>query len=300
MDAYAILNIGRNSTQREIKEAYRRKVLEHHPDQGGSQEAFITITTAYGMLKSNVESTSNFSSIEQILDRLSNTNFGNESFGDVNFKKSGDIVTISGNLKDGVWNFHKSGSYLTIYCNNAFSEYGKQIVIMAKKLKFNGAMSGVNIIVDELIGNVVRGDERRNSEIDAERVLLRNTHGGVKITGKYIQVDNIYNNDPYNNKVDFKADKIYVDKLTGSNMIFTGKDMVFGILTNVSNVIFNVKKSIRLTSPKYCENCLIKWNDKSLDISTLEIGDDWYLNLDDLDHMYRKKRGGFFKKIFPF
>ena len=47
---YEILEVSEDSTQEEIKEAYKKKVKEYHPDHGGSSEKFIEIVEAYETL----------------------------------------------------------------------------------------------------------------------------------------------------------------------------------------------------------------------------------------------------------
>jgi molecular chaperone DnaJ len=44
---YEILGVSENASQDEIKKAYRKKAIEHHPDKGGSEEYFKKITEAY-------------------------------------------------------------------------------------------------------------------------------------------------------------------------------------------------------------------------------------------------------------
>lgn len=44
---YQILGVNENATQDEIKKAYRKLAVEHHPDKGGSEEKFKKISEAY-------------------------------------------------------------------------------------------------------------------------------------------------------------------------------------------------------------------------------------------------------------
>lgn len=50
MNPYDALNIKKNATDDDIKNAYRQKAKEHHPDAGGDPEKFHEITIAYGLL----------------------------------------------------------------------------------------------------------------------------------------------------------------------------------------------------------------------------------------------------------
>ena len=47
---YNILNVTKESTQNEIKKAYRKLALKHHPDKGGDPETFKKISIAYDTL----------------------------------------------------------------------------------------------------------------------------------------------------------------------------------------------------------------------------------------------------------
>lgn len=50
MDYYSILGINKNASQDEIKKAYRKLAIKHHPDKGGDPEQFKKISEAYETL----------------------------------------------------------------------------------------------------------------------------------------------------------------------------------------------------------------------------------------------------------
>ena len=47
---YDLLNVPKNSTDEEIKKAYKKAALEHHPDRGGDSDKFKEISNAYSIL----------------------------------------------------------------------------------------------------------------------------------------------------------------------------------------------------------------------------------------------------------
>lgn len=50
MDYYQLLGVNRNSSPEEIKQAYRRLAMKHHPDKGGDEAEFKRINEAYAVL----------------------------------------------------------------------------------------------------------------------------------------------------------------------------------------------------------------------------------------------------------
>jgi hypothetical protein len=47
IDPFVVLGLSSGATVEEVRAAFRKKALEHHPDQGGSTEAFIATRRAY-------------------------------------------------------------------------------------------------------------------------------------------------------------------------------------------------------------------------------------------------------------
>ena len=51
MDYYNILGVNRNATDTELKKAYKKASMQHHPDRGGDESKFKEINEAYTALK---------------------------------------------------------------------------------------------------------------------------------------------------------------------------------------------------------------------------------------------------------
>ena len=47
---YDLLQIMKDATEKDIKKAYKKAALEHHPDKGGSDDMFQKISEAYQFL----------------------------------------------------------------------------------------------------------------------------------------------------------------------------------------------------------------------------------------------------------
>lgn len=50
-DYYEVLGVGKDASADEIKKAFRRLAVEHHPDRGGNEEKFKELNEAYEVLK---------------------------------------------------------------------------------------------------------------------------------------------------------------------------------------------------------------------------------------------------------
>ena len=49
-DLYETLGITRDSDDRDIKRAYRKMAVQHHPDKGGDEQKFKEVSEAYEIL----------------------------------------------------------------------------------------------------------------------------------------------------------------------------------------------------------------------------------------------------------
>jgi len=50
-DYYEVLGVGKSASADEVKKAFRKKAIEHHPDRGGDENKFKEINEAYEVLK---------------------------------------------------------------------------------------------------------------------------------------------------------------------------------------------------------------------------------------------------------
>lgn len=48
---FSVLGVKQNLTENDLKNAYRNKAREHHPDKGGKEEDFKKIQVAYEVIK---------------------------------------------------------------------------------------------------------------------------------------------------------------------------------------------------------------------------------------------------------
>ncbi len=55
LDPYKTLNVRHNAKEPEIRSAYRKLALVHHPDKGGSEETFARLADAYGILSDPIK-----------------------------------------------------------------------------------------------------------------------------------------------------------------------------------------------------------------------------------------------------
>ena len=51
MDYYSILGVPKTASEKEIRSAYKKKSMQHHPDRGGNEEQFKRVNEAYQTLK---------------------------------------------------------------------------------------------------------------------------------------------------------------------------------------------------------------------------------------------------------
>jgi curved DNA-binding protein len=51
MDYYELLGVDKDASQEQLKKAYKKQSMQHHPDRGGDEERFKKVNAAYATLK---------------------------------------------------------------------------------------------------------------------------------------------------------------------------------------------------------------------------------------------------------
>jgi molecular chaperone DnaJ len=96
-DYYQILGLSRGATTEEVKAAFRRLALEHHPDRGGNAEKFKEANEAYQVL-SDPERREHYDRFGTVAEGVpGSAGFGGQGF-NVNFEDLGDIFGGLGDI----------------------------------------------------------------------------------------------------------------------------------------------------------------------------------------------------------
>jgi DnaJ-class molecular chaperone len=72
MDPHNVLGINKNSSEEDVKKAYKKLAREHHPDKGGSEEKFKEINGAYTQIMKGSDPLNDFPDISEIFNMFVN------------------------------------------------------------------------------------------------------------------------------------------------------------------------------------------------------------------------------------
>lgn len=160
-DYYKILEINKQSSLEEIKKAYKKLAVKHHPDKGGNPEEFKKISEAYQILSDPEK--------RRIYD---NSNYNTNLFDNLN---SHNKFTDANELFNFVFNTNNAfGSNINISTNypftnniNSFSKSTSVVISNGKKIETtieirNGVKSESKIETDLATGNVIKSSSSQH------------------------------------------------------------------------------------------------------------------------------------------
>ena len=126
---YDILGISKDSSETDIKKAYRKLAVKHHPDKGGDEEVFKKISHAYGIL-SDTEKKKQYDMFGTYDDSMP-TNMPN--FNDIfeNIFQGGGMGEMFGGMFGGTRNNTKKGKDKSITLKVSLEE-----VFLGKTIKY--------------------------------------------------------------------------------------------------------------------------------------------------------------------
>tara|TARA_B100000900_G_scaffold272951_1_gene233177 strand:- start:6488 stop:7321 length:834 start_codon:yes stop_codon:yes gene_type:complete len=157
MDYYNVLGVDRNASEEQLKKAYKKASMQHHPDRnGGSEEKFKQINEAYSALKDPEK--------RQMYDQFGTTDpqqagFQSQHFNNGGFAGGFDINDLMGQFGFGARRQMRN-SDITIGCNISIAEvYTGKNVLATYRLN-NGREQTVDIKIPVGVRN---GDKVRYS-----------------------------------------------------------------------------------------------------------------------------------------
>ena len=150
-ELYDRLGLKKNANDNEIKKAYRKLAIKHHPDKGGDEETFKKISEAYQNLTSCDNKTSiNYNSIspDELFNQVFRTNIGNHNRTTNTFNFSNmniDIDKIISNLNSRHYTASTSNNSISRESNITFQN-GKRIERIVETV--NGVRNERTIVTD--------------------------------------------------------------------------------------------------------------------------------------------------------
>lgn len=156
MDYYNVLGVDRNASEEQLKKAYKKQSMQHHPDRnGGSEEKFKQINEAYSALKDPQK--------RQMYDQYGTTDpqqaggFRSQHFNGGGFNGAFDINDLMGQFGFGARQQMRNND-ITIGCNITIAEvYTGKNVLATYRLN-NGREQTVDIKIPVGVRN---GDKVR-------------------------------------------------------------------------------------------------------------------------------------------
>jgi curved DNA-binding protein CbpA len=166
IDYYKVLEVNKQSSLEEIKKAYKKLAVKHHPDKGGNPEHFKNISEAYQVLSNpekrrvydngniydNLRGQNEFTDSNQLFNFV----FSTHNPHGVNNPFSSRINISTNSLFSSMANLNIGGNNV-----NSFSKSTSVVILNGKKIETtteikNGVKSESKIVIDLANGNVIK------------------------------------------------------------------------------------------------------------------------------------------------
>jgi len=195
MEHFRQLKINENSSKDDIKKAYYKLILKHHPDKGGNNETFIEIKRAYESLLINSikNKTTHSSPINNNKSSYSTSNYNNKSSYSSPINNNKSSYSSSNNTNKSTHSSSNNNNKST-YSSNTNNTYSSPININSKTNKFkNNVISGLPRLPNwvskrfsksNILGTLFAGYiALRHTLPKQDRVYNKYTYFGDKLAG---------------------------------------------------------------------------------------------------------------------
>lgn len=256
---YEILGVNENATQDEIKKAYRKLAVKHHPDKGGSEELFKKISEAYDTLGDE--------SKRYEYDNQRNNPFGGnggfDPFSDMfnvfnnNFKRRvpDKVVNISVGVMESYMGSDKEITYSReVMCDDCNGNGGKKNTCIA----CNGHGYTTNKVGGSIFSQLVRqtcykcagsgmiyttvchGCNNKTTKTKIENIKIKLPHGVDESQFLKMQGNGDYSNGVYGNLI------LKVNVVPENNWEKMGNDLIYNKYYNLDEL---TSESIEIPHP---------------------------------------------------
>ena len=177
IDYYKVLEVNKQSSLEEIKKAYKKLAVKHHPDKGGNPEHFKNISEAYQVLSNpekrkvydngnifdNLRGQNEFTDANELFNFVFSTHNGFSTHNPHGFNSpfSSRINISTNSLFSSMANLNIRGNNV-----NSFSKSTSVVISNGKKIETtteikNGVKSESKIETDLETGNVIKSSSNQ-------------------------------------------------------------------------------------------------------------------------------------------
>ena len=204
---HTILGISHGAARTEIRAAFRRRVLECHPDAGGSDAEFCKLREAYESLTITPETREDeaariYREMERATEWAKHSS-GTAGFGNIELVKHGRSVKIVGRMKAGRFEFDGRiisygdvssppwGAHRTVMSGDSVHIEGNLLngaTVRGRSILAVDVFGMKRVVKDPVRVGVVRDASLRTRIVAGDNAVLRNCHGPADIRGGTVDV----------------------------------------------------------------------------------------------------------------